>query len=152
MNRQNYLIVQALLQSSNTGKQKFGQRIAACLGFIPGPRGRDDGIDGHINNNGVYIHFQSKLRSVPLDVDDAKTYYSDLVYHRANISIILSGVGFKSTFVERLYGHNDINRIRIHLLELNDIFDNSLAFKQACLDLPTLKYLDEKLKDDYGLN
>lgn len=140
-----------MLQSSNAGKQIIGQRIAAHLGFTPGPRGRDDGIDGFVIKDGARIHFQSKLRSVLLDTDDARSYYSDIIFHKANISIILSGVGFKNTFRNRLYGHDHIEQISIHLLELNDILENNGVFRKACEDLPALRHLDQELKNELNL-
>ena len=151
MNRDNYFKVMPILQSSNTGKQILGQRIAAHLGLNPGPRGKDDGIDGIIINNGIVIHFQSKLRSVQLDVDDARNYYSDIIFHKAHISIILSGIGFKDTFRSRLFGHEGIESVKIHLLELKDIFESNENFNRACNDLPSLQYLDEELKNRFNL-
>lgn len=152
MDRSNYFRVMPILQSSNTGKQILGQRVAAHLGLTPGPRGKDDGIDGICVNNGIIIHFQSKLRSVRLDVDDAKNYYSDIVFHKASVSIILSGVGFKDTFRSRLFGHEGIEKVKIHLLELNDIFENSDAFVHACNDLPGLQYLNQELRVKFDLS
>lgn len=150
--RNNYFHVQSILQSSNAGKQILGQRIAAYLGFIPGPRGDDDGIDGFITHDNNRIHFQSKLRSVPLDREDARSYYSDIIYHRANISVIISGVGFKDTFRKRLYGHEGIENVKIHLLEVSDLFEKNNAFNNACLDLPSLRYLDHELKREFNLD
>lgn len=152
MQRSNYFQVMPILQSSNAGKQIFGQRIAAHLGLTPGPRGKDDGIDGILVKDNFVTHFQSKLRSVALDVDDAKNYYSDIIFHRANVSVILSGVGFKDTFRLRLFGHEGIENVQIHLLELADIFENTDAFLNACNDLPGLIHLNQELKDKFGLN
>lgn len=152
MDRSKYFQVTPILQSSNAGKQILGQRIAAHLGLNPGPRGKDDGIDGILVNGDFVIHFQSKLRSAPLDVDDAKNYYSDIIFHKANVSIILSGVGFKETFKTRLFGHQSIENVRIHLLELADIFENTAAFVDACNDLPGLRSLDQELKDKFDLD
>lgn len=152
MERSKYFKVIPILQSSNAGKQILGQRIAAHLGLTPGPRGKDDGIDGIIVNGDFVMHFQSKLRNVPLDVDEAKNYYSDIIFHRANVSIILSGVGFKDTFRTRLFGHEGIEKVRVHLLELADIFENTVAFLNACKDLPELRYLNQELKGEFGLD
>ena len=145
-NRDLFFIVNAILQSSNANKQKLGQRIAYHLGLEPGPRGSDNGIDGYIEIDDQLIHFQSKLRSIKLDRDDARAYFSDIEYHQANVSIILSGVGFKSTFEERLFGHPSITGVEIHLLELKDIFENNNKFQEACSVLPELRYLDNAIK------
>ena len=125
----------------NANKQRLGQRFASYLGLNPGPKGADDGIDGSIIKNDKIIHFQSKLRSVKLDREDARSYFSDIAYHKADISIILSGVGFKETFRERLFGHEGIEKIDIHLFELKDIFEKSEKFMEACEVLPKLQYL-----------
>lgn len=144
MSREINFIVESILQNSNAGKQRLGQRFALHLGLEPGPRGADDGIDGSLLKNGHMIHFQSKLRSVKLDREDARSYFSDISYHKADISIILSGVGFKDTFKERLFGHDGIENIEIHLLELKDIFEKNENFMKACAVLPELIYLDDR--------
>ena len=144
MSREINFIVEAILQSSNASKQRLGQRFASHFGLIPGPRGADDGIDGSLIRNDRLIHFQSKLRSIKLDREDARSYFSDISYHKANVSIILSGVGFKNTFKERLFGHEGIENIEIHLLELKDIFEKNENFMKACAVLPELTYLDER--------
>lgn len=152
MNRNNYFKVMSVLQCSNAGKQILGQRFAAHLGLIPGPRGKDDGIDGSLNKDGVVIHFQSKLRSVTLNTDDARNYYSDIVFHKANVSIILSGIGFKDEFRTRLFGHEGIENVKIHLLELRDVFEEGSVFLNACEDLPSLRFLDQSLRKQFNLD
>lgn len=142
MNREINFIVESILQNTNAGKQRLGQKFALHLGLEPGPRGADDGIDGSLFKNGKLIHFQSKLRSVKLDREDARSYFSDICYHKADISIILSGLGFKETFKERLFGHEGVNNIEIHLLELKDIFEKNENFIKACNVLPELIYLE----------
>ncbi len=144
MSREINFIVESILQNSNAGKQRLGQRFALHLGLKPGPRGADDGVDGSLIKDGKMIHFQSKLRSVKLDREDARSYFSDISYHKADISIILSGVGFKDTFKERLFGHEGIENIDIHLLELKDIFEKNENFTKACAVLPELIYLDDR--------
>jgi len=144
MSREINFIVESILQNSNAGKQRLGQKFALHLGLNPGPRGADDGIDGSLTKNSQMIHFQSKLRSVKLNREDARSYFSDILYHKADISIILSGVGFKDTFKERLFGHEGIENIEIHLLELKDIFEQNENFIKACTVLPELIYLDDR--------
>lgn len=90
MSREIRFIVESILQNSNASKQRLGQRIACYFGLDPGPRGSDNGIDGIVVKNGLKIHFQSKLRSVKLDREDARSYFSDIIYHDVNISIIFN--------------------------------------------------------------
>jgi hypothetical protein len=150
MTREIYFIISSILQNSNASKQRLGQRFAYCLGLDPGPKGSDDGIDGSLIKNGAKIHFQSKLRSTPLDREDARSYFSDISFHKADISIILSGVGFKDTFRERLFGHEAIKGVEVHLLELRDIFEDSPEFSKACNSLPELRSLNNEIKYEIG--
>ena len=131
-------LIRGILQSDNATKQELGRRFAAHLGLTPGPRGPDDGIDGIVLHEGRKIHFQCKLRSTPLDKDDAREYYSDLKYHGVGVSIMLAGVDYKDTFKKRLFEHPDIQDIRIHLLTLRDLFEESDNYKKALHDLPQL--------------
>ncbi|MBQ0693487.1 hypothetical protein [Providencia stuartii] len=147
MMRETYFLVSAILQNSNNSKQKIGQRISYHLGLNPGPRGADDGIDGSFEDeNGRFIHFQSKLRSTQLNRSDAREYYSDIDYHNADVSIMLSGIGFKDTFIDRLNGHKSIEEVEIHLLQLSDIFENSQAYINACNSVPQLRYLNDEIR------
>ena len=59
---------------------------------------------------------------------------------------MLSGVGYKDTFTDRLYGHPDIGLIRIHLLTLQDLFEKTEAFYNALKDLPPLEKLEGIVK------
>lgn len=136
-----YYLIKGILQTENDSKQRLGQRFADCLRLIPGPEGPDDGVDGSTHFAGRKIHFQSKLSRKPLDKDEARKYYSDIKYHRADVSIMLSGVGYKETFIERLYGHPDIESVVIHLLTLQDLFEKTEAFQNALGDLPPLENL-----------
>jgi len=144
MNREINFIVESILQNSNASKQLLGQRFASYFGLDAGSGGADDGIDGFIIKDNKRIHFQSKLRSTKLDREDARSYFSDIIYHEANISIILSGIGFKETFKNRLFGHKGVEKVDIHLLELKDIFERNEKFIKACTVLPELIYLDDR--------
>jgi len=134
-------IIKGLLSASNPTKQELGRRFAYFLGFTPGPKGPDDGIDGLIEENGLKIHFQSKLSANKLNVDEAKKYYSDIIVHRANISIMLAGVGYTKAFLKRLSAHNDLTSVKIHLLMLEDIFCETESYEKARNDLPRLSQL-----------
>jgi hypothetical protein len=136
-------IIKGLLSASSPTKQELGRRLAYFLGFTPGPKGPDDGIDGLIEENGFKIHFQSKLSANKLNVDEAKKYYSDIKYHGVKISIMLAGVGYTKPFCERLFSHNDINHNTIHLLTLEDIFSETERYEKAINDLPRLNQLQK---------
>ncbi|ENX3945588.1 hypothetical protein ACFO1C_000903 [Photobacterium damselae] len=125
----------------NNSKQEIGRRFAYGLGFEPGPRGSDDGIDGKFFYNGAFCHFQSKLSRMPLDKDEARKYYSDIKAHNAEWSVMLSARGFKDTFYGRLDMHTDLCREKIHLLSLVDIFTQNELFIRAVNDVPPLSSL-----------
>ncbi|KOR37322.1 hypothetical protein AM228_07890 [Planktothricoides sp. SR001] len=141
-----YYLIKGILQAENDSKQRLGQKFADCLNLTPGSEGPDDGVDGSTYFEGKNIHFQSKLSSKPLDKDEARKYYSDIKYHQADVSIMLSGVGYKETFKERLYGHPDIHQVVIHLLTLQDLFENTEAFQNALKYLPPLEKLEGIVK------
>lgn len=133
-------VIKVISSSSNSKKQDLGRRFALHLGLQSGEPGPDDGIDGYRFEIGFpKIHFQCKLRSTKLGKDDARLYYSDLDYHKIDISIYLSGLGYKDTFRERLNGHRYINDYKIHLLTLDDLFQENLIFQRAAIDLPPLR-------------
>jgi hypothetical protein len=141
-----YYLIKGILQAENDSKQKLGQRFANCLRLIAGPQGPDDGVDGSTYFEGKKIHFQSKLSKKLLDKDEARRYYSDIKYHKADVSIMLSGVGYKETFIERLYGHPDIEQVVIHLLTLQDLLEKTKALQDALKDLPPLEQLEKIVK------
>jgi hypothetical protein len=131
-------LLAGILQADNATKQQLGRRFAQHLGLQPGPGGPDDGIDGSADIGGRLIHFQCKLRGTELDRDDARAYYSDLQFHRAAISVMLAGKGYKETFRERLFGHPHLEIVRIHLLALEDLFLETPAYQAARADLPLM--------------
>jgi hypothetical protein len=141
-----YYLIKGILQAENDSKQRLGQKFAESLRLKPGPSGPDDGVDGSTCLLGRRIHFQSKLSANFLSKDEARKYYSDIKYHMADISIMLAGVGYKETFLDRLFGHPDINSVVIHLLTLQDLFERSNKFQNALKDLPTLENLDNILR------
>jgi len=134
-------IINGLLNTDNLTKQELGRRFAYFLGFMPGPKGPDNGIDGLIEENGLKIHFQSKLSANKLGVNEAKIYYSDLMIHQANISIMLAGVGYTPAFLKRLLEHHEKIPVKIHLLTLKDIFCQTEDYEKARNDLPRLSQL-----------
>lgn len=137
------ILADSIADLDNTSKQEIGRRFAYGLGFNPGPRGPDDGIDGAFFYNNSFCHFQSKLSRNPLDKDEARKYYSDIKAHKAEWSIMLSANGFKNTFYQRLDMHQDLSRDKIYLLSLIDIFAQSELFLKALRDVPPLLTIAE---------
>jgi hypothetical protein len=132
-------LVLGITRAHTATKGELGQRFARHLGLEPGPPGSDGGVDGRgVLPDGREMHFQCKLWSGPLDTDEARKYYSDLKFHQFQVSVMLAGVGYKETFTERLFGHPDIDGIRIHLLTLADLFGETEAYQAALQDLPAL--------------
>lgn len=134
-------LVLGIVNTHTATKQELGQRFAEYLGLSPGPLGPDDGVDGLGWQGGRKIHFQCKLRSTDLDKDDARLYYSDLKFHAVQVSVMLAGVGYTEPFRQRLFGHPDIQDIRIHLLTLWDLFGETRSYQDALKDLPRLSCL-----------
>lgn len=134
-------LVSGIVGLDNRTKQELGRRFAFRLGFEPGPRGPDDGVDGRFELDGRIYHFQSKLSASDLDRDEARKYYSDIVYHAADMSVMLAGTGYKETFNERLFGHHGIENVRVFLLTLRDVFAESPAFQAAAAQMPGLRDL-----------
>ncbi|WP_252179131.1 hypothetical protein [Endozoicomonas sp. 4G] len=132
------IMADSIIALDNRSKQEIGRRFAYRLGFTPGPLGPDDGIDGRFLHNGLFCHFQSKMSRSALDKDEARKYYSDIKAHQAEWSVMLSGVGFKDTFYTRLDKHTDLDRDKIYLLTLTDIFTQSDLFLQAVDSIPPL--------------
>jgi hypothetical protein len=131
-------LVKGIVNSNNPTKQELGRRFASFLGLKPGPRGRDDGIDGWLEYNGKKIHFQCKLSANELPKGEALAYYAELRYHQPDVSIMLAGVGFKKTFVDRLFAYPDVDRDHIHLLTLRDLFLENVEYQRALTHLPSL--------------
>ncbi len=142
-------LIDGILTADNHTKQELGRRFAFLLGFTPGPRGADDGVDGLLVRDDRKIHFQSKLSRTPLDKDEARKYYSDIEYHGATASIMLAGNGYKDTFKTRLFGHPGADGREIHLLVLEDVICSSQSYQAALLTLPELVHLNEVNWDDY---
>ncbi|MEA5617850.1 restriction endonuclease [Cronbergia sp. UHCC 0137] len=139
-----YNLALGIVRTSSKTKQELGRTFARILGFHPGPLGKDGGIDGVIiPEDGRLVYFQSKLSQLELTVDHAKILYADIMYHKAEISVMLSGVGYKKTFKDRLFGHPYINPGSIHLLTLVDILAKTDSYDLAVQDIPKLKLIEE---------
>ncbi|MEB3149776.1 MAG: restriction endonuclease [Sphaerospermopsis sp.] len=138
-----YNLALGIVRTSSKRKQELGRTFARILGFHPGPLGKDGGIDGVIREDGRLFYFQSKLSQSELTVDHAKILYADIMYHRAEISVMLSGVGYKKTFKDRLFGHPYLKPESIHLLSLVDILSKTDSYQLAIQDIPKLKLVEE---------
>ncbi|GCL35214.1 hypothetical protein SR1949_03060 [Sphaerospermopsis reniformis] len=138
-----YNLALGIVRTSSKRKQELGRTFARILGFHPGPLGKDGGIDGVIREDGRLFYFQSKLSQSELTVDHAKILYADMMYHRAEISVMLSGVGYKKTFKDRLFGHPYLKPESIHLLSLVDILSKTDSYQLAIQYIPKLKLVEE---------
>lgn len=138
-------LVNGIIGFSESVKQDLGRRFAAHLGLTPGQAGKDGGIDGEGILNQKRIYFQCKLYRIPLDASFTADFCGNLVIHKADIGIMLSGVGYTQGYSTRLQKfHNNYPQIiTTHLLKLEDIFAESLVFEKAKLDLPQLRDLRE---------
>lgn len=135
-------IVNGILEAENSTKQELGRRFAAYLGIQAGSTGADGGVDGFGEFNGRKIYFQSKLERNRFDASRAAEFYGNLCLHGAQLSIMLSGIGYTSGFQTRLNKDLDLDKkFKIHLLSLFDIFAETPNFKVATLDLPDLQNL-----------
>jgi hypothetical protein len=131
-------LVQGIVLSNSATKQELGQRFASFLGLQPGPRGPDDGIDGWLERNGKKIHFQCKLSAKELGKVEAHKYYAELRHLQPDVTIMLAGVGYKKTFVDRLFSYSDVKREQTHLLTLRDLFAENADYQRALNELPLL--------------
>jgi hypothetical protein len=91
-------IVTGILECDALTKQQLGQRLARHLGLQEGSSGRDDGIDGIAVVGVRRVLFQCKLRRTPIEADDAKIFWADLVRHRMTAGIYLAGRAFTEGF------------------------------------------------------
>jgi hypothetical protein len=58
-----------------------------------------------------------------------------------DIGVMLAGIGYTSGFQSRLEQFPNIDKLKIHLLTLEDIFAETLKFEEAVIDLPPLQDL-----------
>jgi hypothetical protein len=131
------LLVSASVHSSNARKQVIGQRLAAHLSFVPGPGGKDGSVDGAIGSpSNLLAMFQSKLFSVPIPLNEGKILHSDLVRLKPKICVYVAGVGYEES-IDRLLTSQEIrSHTEVHLLTLEDIISESVAYSNAKSRLP----------------
>ncbi|KYC35650.1 restriction endonuclease [Scytonema hofmannii PCC 7110] len=134
-------LVQGIVYCEPAVKQDLGRRFAAYLGLKPGKAGADGGIDGEGEINGQRVYFQSKLSKNLLDASLVAEFWRYLTKYEADIGVMLAGAGYTSGFQSRLEQFPNIDKLKIHLLTLEDIFAETPKFEQAVIDLPPLQDL-----------
>lgn len=142
-------IIKGIVNSDSTTKGDLGRRFAVHLGLTPGPVGRDGGVDGYGFWRGREIYFQSKLSKNLLDKDEAYIFYCQLDTHQPDIAILLAGIGYNSKFESHLNTRSNIGRFKIHLLKLQDIFEETSIFEAAVEDLPPLRDLGNGIWEEF---
>ncbi|BBD68215.1 hypothetical protein NIES4072_44730 [Nostoc commune NIES-4072] len=135
------VLVLGYTNASSYAKQELGRCFAVHLGLTPGPRGSDDGIDGVGFIETRKIYFQCKLSKNKLKVEEAERFYANLLFHSIDIAVMLAGVGYTSGFESKLLKFPDIHKFKIHLLTLEDLFEETSSFKEALKDMPLLQDL-----------
>lgn len=138
-------LVLGYTNANSQAKQELGRCFAVHLGLTPGPRGSDDGIDGVGFIEELKIYFQCKLSKNKLGAAEAERFYANLLYHSTTIGIMLSGVGYTSGFQSKMLKFPDIQKFKIYLLTLQDLFEETPTFIEAVKFLPSLKDLVGKM-------
>ncbi len=130
-------LINGYINSSNDAKQRLGRCFAVELGLEAGPRGSDGGVDGSgYTADGRKIYFQSRLRSKALGKADAIDFYENVVKQRADIGIILSGIGYTKNFQQYKSEYPEIQNTKTHMLSLKDIFEKTSIYLTVLEDLP----------------
>ncbi|MBN2991008.1 hypothetical protein JWR97_05790 [Pseudomonas cedrina subsp. fulgida] len=131
------LLVYGAIYASPYKKQIIGRALAEHLGYTPGPAGKDGSVDGAIvdTSDVLIAHFQSKLSSVSLTIDEGKILHSDLIRLKPQICIYIAGVGYDSSFLRLISTVPAITAV--HLLTLKDVFMRSPKFNSALQLLPS---------------
>ncbi|OAD20954.1 hypothetical protein THIOM_003303 [Candidatus Thiomargarita nelsonii] len=77
-----------------------------------------------------------------MDSQIAKVLAKNFKQHEAEIGIVFA-VGYTKDFKSRLIKEHDVlEKIKFHLLTLDDYVNETLVFKEALKDLPLLGHLD----------
>lgn len=132
-------LARSLVRLSTARKQEIGGHLAATLGVEAGPPGPDGGVDGALRTvDGRLAHVSVKLTRGPLDVNHAKITYADVLWHRAAVSVMVSGGGYKSTFERWWAKAPHLDSVPVHHLTLFDVLARTAAFEAARAALPLL--------------
>lgn len=129
-------MVFGVVNASAFRKQLIGRALAEHFGYTPGPAGKDGSVDGAIvdANHVLVAHFQSKLSSSSLIVDEGKILHSDLLRLKPAVCVYVAGVGFDNSF-RRLIAASAITT-SVHLLVLKDVVMRTPLFQLAMQSLP----------------
>lgn len=129
-------MVYGLVNASTFRKQLIGRALAEHFGYTAGPAGKDGSVDGAIvdENHLLVAHFQSKLSSASLIVDEGKILHSDLLRLKPEVCIYIAGVGYDSSF-RRLIDASAMTT-SVHLLVLKDVVMRTPLFQRAVQALP----------------
>ncbi len=137
-------LINGYINSSNDAKQRLGRCFAVELGLEAGPRGSDGGVDGSgFTTDGRKIYFQSRLRSKVLGKADAVDFFENILKQKANVGIMLSGIGYTKNFAQYNLDYPELQNAKIHLLSLQDIFENNLKYLTMFEDLPVIVDLNK---------
>lgn len=137
-------LINGYINSSNDAKQRLGRCFAVELGLEAGPRGSDGGVDGSgFTTDGRKIYFQSRLRSKVLGKADAVDFFENILKQKADIGIMLSGIGYTKNFARYKSDYPELQNAKIHLLSLQDIFENNLKYLTIFEDLSVMVDLNK---------
>lgn len=131
-------IIYGVIHASSPRKQLIGRSLAVHLSFVPGPGGKDGAVDGAITDadQSLLAHFQSKLSSKSIRLDEGKILHSDLIRLKPKVCVYIAGVGYDDSVI-RLLDAQDVSQFTlVHLLTLKDVFQQSSAYTAALQDIP----------------
>lgn len=132
-------MIYGVVHASSPRKQLIGRSLAEHMSFIPGPGGKDGSVDGAIlsEDDELIGHFQSKLSSKAIPLDEGKILHSDILRLKPQVSIYVSGVGFDASVYRLLDTQITGQDTTIHLLSLKDIFEHSERYLNALRSIPS---------------
>ena len=127
-----------IVMLTNQRKQEIGQHLALHLSFVPGPLGSDGSVDGVITDaqQNLLAHFQSKLSSNPVGLDEAKILHSDLLRLKPKMCVYVAGVGYDDSFLRLIRGQPELSTVDIHLITLTDVLFQSDAYLKMLAKVP----------------
>lgn len=67
---------------------------------------------------------------------DALDFYENILKHKADVGIMLSGIGYTKNFSQYKFNYPELQNVKVHLLSLQDIFENNPKYLNMFEDLP----------------
>lgn len=67
---------------------------------------------------------------------DALDFYENILKQKADVGIMLSGIGYTKNFQKYKSEYVEIQNAKIHLLSLQDIFEKNIIYLALLEDLP----------------